>query len=159
MIGIRGKAPSGKQPQDIDRVEILGVERDGDSVMLTAKFEGMTWNKLKSFAAEKGYVKHEELLSLLFSYGLSPSEGVDIQKRHAESAALGARYSAMKFEAYRLFTDNRAMTIALSSMLSENKALRAQAHERGVLQGPDEVWDHWNTEEIDSLYMRYVFVR
>lgn len=159
MLKVFGNARNRKQPEDVDTIGILAVSNHGESVKLTVRFEGRTWKELSKFAKEKGYVKREELLALLFSYGVSEREGVDIEKRHSEMFALGGSYSAMKFQSYELFTDNRALTLALSSTLPENKKLRRLAEERGLIRPKKEEWDDWNQEAIDGYYKRYVFVR
>ncbi|MDE1852772.1 MAG: hypothetical protein KGI38_03370 [Thaumarchaeota archaeon] len=159
MLGIFGNGRNKRPAEDVDTIGILGVANLGKSVKLTAKFEGKTWKQLSKFAREKGYVKREELLSLLFSYGVSGREGVDIEKRHSEIFALGGKYSSMKFQAYELFTDNRAHTMALSSMLPDNRRLRKLAVERGLAPTKKEEWDDWNQEAIDGFYKRYLFIR
>lgn len=159
MLGILGKSRKRKPPEDLDTVSILGVRRREKSVRLIARFEGKTWKELSRFAREKGYVKREELLSILFSYGVSEREGVDIEKHHSEMFALGGKYSAMKFQAYELFTDNRALTLALSSTLPDNRRLRRLAEEQGLIPAKKEEWDDWSQEAIDGFYKRYLFVR
>ena len=158
MLGIFGDGRRKKAlDDDVDIVSVLGVKSHGKSVKLIARFEGKTWKELSKFAREKGYVKREELLSLLFSYGMSEREGVDIEKRHSEMFVIGGRYSAMKFQAYELITDNRALTMALSSTLPDNRRLRRLAQEKGLIPPKKEEWDGWNQEAIDSFYKRYVF--
>lgn len=159
MLGIFGSGRKDRQAEDVDTVAVLEVNNHGESVRVTAKFEGKTWKDLLRFAKDKGYVKREELLSLLFSYGVSGREGVDMEKRHAEMFALGGRYSSMRFRAYELFTDNRILTLGLSSTLPDNKRLRRLAEEKGLTTGKEEEWDSWDREKVDSFYNKYVFVR
>lgn len=159
MLGFLGKEGNKASGEAVDTVAIIAVRSRGESTMVTVRFEGRIWRELTGFADEKGYVKREDLLSLLFAYGMSDREGVDMKKRHSEMAAIGGRYASMKFRAYELFADNCAMTIALAATLSENIKLRAEAQEKGLRQEKEEAWDSWGQEEIDGLYRRYVFAK
>lgn len=159
MLGILGRPRKGEPPEDADTVSILGVRRHAKSVKLTVRFEGKTWKELSRFAREKGHVRREEFLSLLFSYGVSDREGIDIGKRRSEMFALGGSYSTVRFQAYELFTDNRALTLALSSTLSDNRRLRRLAEEQGLAPPKKEEWDDWSRATIDGFYQRYLFVR
>ncbi|MDG7016551.1 MAG: hypothetical protein JRM82_04155 [Nitrososphaerota archaeon] len=159
MLGIFGNGRKNRPAEDVDTVSVLEVKNHGESVRLTAKFEGKTWKELLKFAKEKGYVKREELLSLLFSYGVSEREGVDIEKRHSEMFVLGGKYSSMKFQAYELFTDNRALTLKLSTMLPDNRKLRRLAEEEGLMTEKKEEWDGWDQEKVDGFYKKYVFIK
>lgn len=159
MLGIFGNGRKTKLAEDVDTISVLSVRNHGESVELTAKFEGKTWKELSKFGREKGYVRREELLSLLFAYGVSQKEGVDIEKRHSEMFILGGKYSSMKFQAYELFADNRALTLKLSTMLPDNKRMRKQAEEKGLVPAKKEEWDGWDHDSIDSFYKKYVFVK
>jgi len=151
----RGKRPVG----DVDMVSITSVIDNGDQVRIKASFKGGTWNKLTRFGREKGYTSMKELLPTLFAFGVTEREGVDIEKRRSEVFVLGGKYAAMKFEAYRRFADNRALTMALSSMLPENKRLRKLAAQKGLAVMKKEDWDDWDQGTIDSYYKKYLFIR
>jgi hypothetical protein len=147
------------QHVEADTHSILGVSNFGDSVKIVARFEGETWKELSNFARQMGYSVMKELLPILFSYGVTDREGVDIEERRSEMFALGSKYAALKFEAYQLFADNRVLSMALSTMLPENRRLRKLAEERGLLPANTEEWDSWDQEKIDDFYEKYVFVR
>ncbi|MDE1853967.1 MAG: hypothetical protein KGI38_09540 [Thaumarchaeota archaeon] len=145
--------------KEVDVVSILGVNDSGDTVRVVAKFRGQTWNLVSEFAQEKGYEVKKELLSMLFSYGVAEVESVEVEKRRSEMFVLGRKYAAMRFETYQLFSDNKALTMALPSLLAENKRLRERAEGKGLVAAKKEEWDDWSRETIDSFYKKYVFVR
>lgn len=159
MLGIFGNGRDRKPAEGTDIISVLAVRNHSESVKLTARFEGKTWRELTKFGKEKGFVKREELLSLLFSYGVSDREGVDTEKRHSEMLVLGGKYSSMKFQAYELFTDNRALTLALSTMLPDNRRLRRLAEEKRLITEKEEEWDGWDQERVDGFYKKYVFIK
>ncbi len=151
-------AARGRQPgEEVDVHSILEARTSGGSVRITARFEGRTWQQAVGFARRMGYSDMKELLPMLFSYGVSDEEGADIEGRRPELYALGRKYAAMKFEAYRLFNDNRALSMALSTLLPENRRLRRLAAERGLLPQTREEWDEWAQEDVDRFYQKYVY--
>ena len=99
----------------------------------------------------------KELIPILLSYGVSDEVGADIERRRPELYALGGKYAAMRFQAYQLFNDNRALAMALSTMLPENRRLRRLAAERGIIPQVQEKWDGWTQEDIDRFYQKYVY--
>ena len=159
MLRIFGTVKGNQYVEEVDTHAILAVSNSGDSVRITARFEGKTWEKVSNFARQMGYTAMKEVLPILFSYGVTEKEGVDIEKRRSEMFALGGKYAALKFEAYQFFTDNRALTMTLSWMLRENKRLRKLAEEKGLMASIGEEWDSWDQEKIDSFYKKYLFVK
>ncbi|MDG6920927.1 MAG: hypothetical protein JRN59_05300 [Nitrososphaerota archaeon] len=158
MFNVFSSAKGKQHPAEVDTHSIIEVGNSEESVKITARFEGKTWKEISSFARQMGYTAMKELLPILFSYGVTDEEGVDIEKRRSEMFALGGRYAAMKFESYQLFSDNRALSMALSTMLPENKKLRKLLAEKGLTPAKHEQWDDWAQDEIDSFYKKYVFI-
>lgn len=152
-----GTTKGRRRTEEVDTHSILGISNTDKLVDVTARFEGRTWKEVSRFARQMGYTVMKELLPILFSYGVTDEEGVDIEKRRMELFSLGSKYAAMKFEAYQLFADNRALTMALSTMLPENKTLRKSAAEKGLVPAVHEEWDDWAQDTIDSFYKKYVF--
>jgi hypothetical protein len=144
---------------EVRTVSLSLVRPRQGSVAVAARLDGETWKEVAKFAREKGYFRMNEILSLLFSYGVSDREGVDVKKRRSEMIELGRKYSAMRFRAHELFSDNQALTMALSTMLRDNRRLRKLAEEKGLIPAGKEEWDEWNEELLDGFYRRYVFVR
>jgi len=159
MLRIFGTVKGNQYVEEVDTHAILAVSNSGDSVRIAARFEGKTWEQVSNFARQMGYTVMKEVLPILFSYGVTEKEGVDIEKRRSEMFALGGKYAALKFEAYQIFADNRALTMTLSWMLRENKRLRKLAEEKGLMAAKGEEWDSWDQEKIDSFYKKYLFVR
>jgi len=145
--------------EETDMVDVINVEKAKEVVKLTVKFDGKIWMELANFLKEKGFVRKGDGLSLLFAYGVSEREGIDIEKRRAEMIAIGSRHAVMKFKAFSLFDYNRALTIGLSVMLRENRRLREKAEEFGLISPIREAWDNWNQDVIDGFYKKYVFIR
>ena len=81
----------------------------------------------------------------------------DVERRRLELCSLSSKYAAMKFEAYQLFNDNRAPSMALSTMLPENRRLRKLAAERSLGPYRQEPWDDWSQEDIDRFHKKYVY--
>jgi hypothetical protein len=92
----------------------------------------------------------EELLALLFSYRVSESDGVFISARRAGVCALGGGNASVKFIAYEPCSDNRALTLALSTMPSENRRLRRRAVDLGKIPSERRDWDDRDQEKMDS---------
>jgi hypothetical protein len=159
MLGVFGGGRKKESVEEVDNVSLLAVRSHENAIKIAAKFEGKTWMELSKFAREKGYVRREELLSLLFTYGVSEREGVDNKKRHSEMFTIGGKYASMKFEAYRLFNDNKALALKLSAMVPDNRRLRKDAAERGLILDRREEWDDWDQEVIDRFYRWYVFIK
>lgn len=153
--GVRKKTPQ----TEADIVSILDRKTDGTTVKLTVKFEGKTWKELSRFLNEKGFFRESDGLSLLFEYGVSEREGIDIEKRHSEMMVISSRHAGMHFDAYTLFKRNQTLAIALPAMLPDNRRLRKQAEERGLISSRKEVWDDWDQATVEGFQWRYVFGR
>lgn len=136
---------------------ILERVSDGDKMKLRVKLQGKVWEDVSNFMKNHGFYKAGEVLSLLFEYGVTEREGIDIEARRSEMMALGSRYAAMRFEASKLCSDNSAMTMALSMGLEENRRLRKEAEARGLIEPVTEPWDSWNGEQREYFYKRYLF--
>ena len=158
MFDVFSSVKGRQHPAEVDTHSIIEVGNSEESIKITARFEGKTWEEISGFARRMGYTAMKELLPILFSYGVTNEEGVDIEKRRSEMFALGGRYAAMKFESYQLFSDNRALSMALSTMLPENKKLRKLVAEKGLAPAKHEQWDDWTQDKIDSFYQKYVFI-
>jgi hypothetical protein len=75
-----------------------------------------------------------------------------------EARHLWGEYAIMKFQAYELFTENKAMVMRLPNMLYENKLLKRRLKTKGLQKFiPKSEWDNWNQLRIDSFYHKYVF--
>ena len=146
-------------PLQDDVVSILSTRADGGEVKLTVKLEGKTWEELSSFMKEHAFFKVGDVLSQLFAYGVTEREGIDVESRRMEMMALGTKYAALKFQAYTLFNDNRAITMALSIRLRENKNLRKKAEDSGLISPRREPWDDWSSGDLDYFYKRYLHGR
>lgn len=158
MLRVFSRTKGRQEAEERDTHSILAAVNSGDTVKITARFEGKTWKEISNFARQKGYTA-KDLLPVLFSYGVTEKEGVDVEKRRSEMFILSGKYSAMRFEAYQIFTDDRALTMALSTMLPENKKLRKLAEEMQLIQETKEEWDSWDQEKVDGFYKKYVFVK
>jgi len=149
-----------RTPQtEADVVNILDRKTNGTTVKLIVKFEGKTWNELSRFLNEKGCVRTGDGLSLLFDYGVSEREGIDIEKRHSEMMVVSSRHAGLHFDAYTLFKRNQALAIALPATLPDNRRLMRQAEERGLISPSREVWDDWDQATLEAFQRRYVFGR
>jgi hypothetical protein len=155
FLSVRKRKPR----TEADVVSILDRRTDGTTVKLVVKFEGKTWEELSSFMREQGFFREGDGLSLLFEYGVSEKEGIDIEKRHSEMMVISGRHSGMHFDAYTLFKRNQALAIALPVMLSDNRRLRKQAEERRLISSRRETWDDWDKETVNGFQRRYVFGR
>ena len=157
MFHLFGTAGERRRGEEVDVHSILEARVMGESVKITARFEGRTWQQITDFARRMGYTDMKELIPILFSYGVSEKEGADVERRRLELYSLGSKYAAMKFEAYQLFNDNRALSMALSTMLPENRRLRKLAAERSLGPYRQESWDDWSQEDIDRFHKKYVY--
>lgn len=157
MLHLFGPGQGKRRRGEVDTHSILEVRVSEESVKITARFEGRTWQQVVDFARRMGYTDMKELIPILLSYGVSDEVGADIERRRPELYALGGKYAAMRFQAYQLFNDNRALAMALSTMLPENRRLRRLAAERGIIPQVQEKWDGWTQEDIDRFYQKYVY--
>ncbi|HUI85561.1 MAG TPA: hypothetical protein VLY21_00200 [Nitrososphaerales archaeon] len=157
-MGFFGNRRKRAPPAEADAAKVLDHRTSDSTVTVAAKFEGKIWRELSSFLKEKGVAKYSDGISLLFAYGVTEREGIDLEKRRSELMALGSRYAAMRFKTYTLFDQNRALSIALAVMLTENKELRRRAAERGLIPHTTEPWDGWTHETVSEFHGRYLFV-
>jgi len=155
FLGVRERKPR----TETDTVNIRDRKTEDTTVKLTVEFEGKTWRELSDFMRSQGFIRESDGLSLLFEYGVSEREGIDIEKRHSEMMAISGRYSGMHFDAYTLFKRNQALVIALPAMLPDNRRLRKEAEERGLIPSRRETWDDWDHETVDGFQRKYVYVR
>ncbi len=146
-----------RETDEQDVHSILAIHNTGDSVKITVKLGGKSLKEISNFARQMGFMM-EDLLPILFSYGVSEKAGVDVEKRRSEMFAIVREYSVMRFEAHQIFNDNRALTMMLSTMLAENKRLRRLAEEKGLIPKKKEEWDSWDQEKIDIFFKKYVLV-
>jgi len=118
-------------------------------------------NELDQFLEGKGFLKSEGI-SILIQYGLSDENEEELEKlrleKESQMARLNRVYCTMKFKAYLYFMENKAMTMRLRSLLSENRSLKTRLKNEGLQNLiPEDEWDHWDEAVITGYYRKYVF--
>lgn len=119
--------------------------------------------KLDQFLKEKGLWKSHGF-SMLIQYGLSEENEEELERLKLEMQSkrgreLWGEYCIMKFRAYEYFMENKAITMKLRFLLSENRLLKKKLENEGLQSYLSKnEWDSWNEAVIDNYYRKYVFV-
>ena len=134
-----------------------------DKVCLKVTIPDMAAEQLNVFLREKG-LQQSNGIPLLVQYGLSDENEEELEKLRSEMGSqvgrsLDKEYTVMKFQAYEYFMENKALTMRLNLLLSENRQLK-QRLEADSLRDcicKDE-WDNWDEARIDEFFDKYVLM-
>jgi hypothetical protein len=118
--------------------------------------------KVKRFLKEKGILESQGI-PLLIKYGLSDESEEELERlkngmKSKNAQKLWGEYTVIKFKAYEYFMENKAMVMALSNMLYENRLLKRRLKMKGLQKLiPKDGWDNWDESVVDGYYHKYVF--
>jgi hypothetical protein len=147
-----GEAPSGQ-------VRIMDARREKGALRLRIAMTGEFYDRLLNFLKEKGYTacrQEQEGIAMLIEYGLSKNRKGDLEK--ISKKMMASDYPSMRYECYKYFKRNQAITIGLRSHLEKNRALKKKLKRNGVKSNiSKDKWDKWDGRFINSLYRKYVF--
>jgi hypothetical protein len=152
----------GSKPHQHDLIAALEAIESREKVHLKVVIPYETAKELSHFLKEKGILESQGI-PLLIQYGLSNESEEEIERlknemKSEEARRLWGEYAIMKFQAYELFTENKAMVMRLPNMLYENKLLKRRLKTKGLQKFiPKSEWDNWNQLSIDSFYRKYIF--
>jgi hypothetical protein len=150
------------KPHQNDLIAALEAVESREKVHIKIAIPYETAKELSRFLKEKGILESQGI-PLLIWYGLSNESEEEIERlknemKSEEARHLWGEYAIMKFQAYELFMENKAMVMRLPNMLYENKLLKRRLKGKGLQKFiPKSEWDNWNQLRIDSFYRKYVF--
>lgn len=111
---------------------------------------------LKKFVKDQGLHPKFDVRKIL-EYGLVQESDETLERLEKErcqpSSEVRAKYAITKFKAYENLMDNKALTLKLQFLVSENERLRRLLHERGLT---DSIGTGWTREKIDEFQRKYL---
>ena len=145
----RKKANSPRDHTDLI-TEMKKVERETKSHMLI-DLPVEEAEKVRRFLDEKR-LPWEGGIGLLLAYGLSDEteEELEILRREKElnMFKLGQKYATIRFHSSEYYQENKALTMRLRLMLSENKSLKKTLEKENLgREVHTNVWDDWGEEK------------
>jgi metal-responsive CopG/Arc/MetJ family transcriptional regulator len=145
----------------IDLITALEEIESREKIRLKVAIPYKVAEKLDRFLREKGLPKRHGL-PVLIRDGLSDESEEELQKlkleKEKEMGHLWGTYCTMRFQAYEDFMENKAITISLNFLLSENRSLKERLENVDLKNcvSKDE-WDDWDEAKLNDLYRKYVF--
>jgi len=76
------------------------------------------------------------------------------KERCQPSSKVHTSYAITKFKAYENLMDNKALTLKLQFVVSENERLRRLLLEKGLI---DSIETEWTKEKINEFQEKYLF--
>jgi hypothetical protein len=93
-------------------------------------------------------------------YGLTEESDEELQRLETErlqqTSEVHANYSVTKFKAYENLIENKALTLKLQFLVSQNERLKRLMLEKGLI---DTVETEWTKGKIDEFQRKYLFNR
>jgi len=159
-IGFGRNRPAGRDRAGL--TEALEAARSKSMVRLKVAIPHDAAEELYRFLREKG-LPEEEGIQRLILYGLNPLSKEEADSLEAEKSSpqkeLSA-YAPLRFKAYEYFMENRAITMQLRPLISENRRLKELLRANGLNEFfPRSEWDGWDEAKIEEYYSKYVFKR
>lgn len=153
MVKGRKMKTESKKPrkrQDLDNIipELLGIP-----IHLKLSVPRSFGDTLRKFVKDHGLHPKFDVRKIL-EYGLVQESDEELERLEKERCQLSSEvhtnYAKTKFKAYEKLMDNKALTIKLQFLVSENKRLRRLLHEKGLI---DSVDTKWTKEKIDEFFL------
>jgi len=150
------------KPHQNDLISALEAIESREKVHIKIAIPYETAKELSRFLKEKGILESQGI-PLLIWYGLSNESEEEIEMlknemKSEEARHLWGEYAIIKFQAYELFMENKAMVMRLPNILDENKSLKRRLKTKGFQKFiPKNEWDNWNKLRIDNFYRKYIF--
>ena len=150
------------QRRNKDLITALEAIESREKARLKVVIPYETAKRLEQFLKEKGLPKRQGI-PIIIEYGLSDESEEELQKLKSEKESqthdLYGTYCIMKFRAYEYLMENKAITMRLSFMLSENRSLKHRLKEQGLQSYvAEDEWDKWDEAKMNEFFQKYVFM-
>ena len=113
---------------------------------------------LRKFVKDHGLDPKFDIRKIL-EYGLAQESDEELERLERErcqpSSEVHTNYAITKFKAYENLMDNKALTVKLQFLVSENILLRRLLHEKGLI---DSIETEWTKEKINEFQEKYLFL-
>jgi len=112
---------------------------------------------LKKFVKDHGLHPKYDVRKIV-EYGLAQESDKELERLERErcqpSSKVYTNYAITKFQAYESLMDNKALTLKLQFLVSENDRLRRLMLEKGLTAS---AVTEWTKEKIDEFQRKYLF--
>jgi hypothetical protein len=146
-----------KKPRKSQSLEDIIPELLGIPIHLELSVPRGFADTLKKFVKDHGLDSKFDVRKIL-EYGLAEESDEELKKlereRHQSSSEVHTNYAITKFKAYENLMDNKALTVKLQFMVSENERLKGLMLEKGLI---DSAMTEWTKEKIDEFQRKYLF--
>jgi hypothetical protein len=146
-----------KEPLKNQRLEDVIPELLGIPIHLRLSVPRGFYNELRNFIKDHGLHPKFDVRKIL-EYGLTEESDEELQRLETErlqqTSEVHANYSVTKFKAYENLMENKALTLKLQFLVSQNERLKRLMLEKGLI---DTVETEWTKGKIDELQRKYLF--
>jgi hypothetical protein len=147
-----GKERSKSRSLDNIIPELLGI-----SIHLKLSVPRGFADTLRKFVKDHGLHPKFDVRKIL-EYGLAQESDEELERLERErcqpSSEVHTNYAVTKFKAYENLMDNKALTLKLQFLVSENERLRRVLLEKGLI---DSIETEWTKEKINEFQRKYLF--
>jgi hypothetical protein len=113
---------------------------------------------LRKFVKNHGLDPKFDVRKIL-EYGLAQESDEELERLERErcqpSSEVHTNYAITKFKAYENLMDNKALTLKLQFLVSENERLKRLLLEKGLI---DSIETEWTKEKINEFQEKYLFL-
>jgi len=145
------------KPRKSQSLEDIIPELLGIPIHLKLSVPRDSADALKKFVKDHGLHPKFDVRKIL-EYGLVQESDEELERLERERCQPSSRahtdYAITKFKAYENLMDNKALTVKLQFLVSENERLRRLLHEKGLI---DSIETEWTKEKIDMFQRKYLF--
>jgi hypothetical protein len=149
--------PENRKPRKHQSLEDIIPELLGIPIHLKLSVPRSFYETLKKFIKDHGLDPKFDVRKIL-EYGLTEESDEELERLEKErcqpSSKVHTSYAITKFKAYENLMDNKALTLKLQFVVSENERLRRLLLEKGLV---DSIETEWTKEKINEFQEKYLF--
>jgi hypothetical protein len=149
--------PENRKPRKHQSLEDIIPELLGIPIHLKLSVPRSFYETLKKFIKDHGLDPKFDVRKIL-EYGLAEESDEELERLEKErcqpSSKVHTSYAITKFKAYENLMDNKALTLKLQFVVSENERLRKLLLEKGLI---DSIETEWTKEKINEFQEKYLF--
>lgn len=149
--------PENRKPRKHQSLEDIIPELLEIPIHLKLSVPRSFYETLKKFIKDHGLDPKFDVRKIL-EYGLTEESDEELERLEKErgqpSSKFHTSYAITKFKAYENLMDNKALTLKLQFVVSENERLRRLLLEKGLV---DSIETEWTKEKINEFQEKYLF--
>lgn len=146
-----------KKPHKNQSLEDIIPELLGIPIHLKLSVPKGFADTLRNFVKDHGLHPKFDVRKIL-EYGLVRESDEELERLERErcqpSSEVHTNYAITRFKAYENLMDNKALTLKLQFLVSENERLRKLLHEKGLI---DSIETIWTRDKINEFQRKYLF--